>query len=139
MNLEFDLVTDMPPEEVYAYFETPQNWPGLFTAFGAASETTNNWVKVPIRRSPFTLRTRVTMAVPPQKVAWGMRGFWSGRGEVRLEPIPGGTRITGFEKVSPPWLLGWGGLLERWAAPRFAAVWESGWRRIRRREDSNIQ
>ena len=139
MNLDFDLLTDLSPKEVYACFETPIEWPGLFTAFGTATEGKDRWVHVPIRRSPFSLQARITTADPHVRVAWDLRGFWSGRGEVRIEAVPKGSRITGYEKVAPPRLFGWGGLLERWAEPRFAAVWESGWRRIRRGEESEVQ
>jgi hypothetical protein len=132
MNLDFDLLTDLTPEEVYDYFKSPHEWPRLFPAFGPASDRKDRWVKVPIRRSPFSLTAQITTAAPYVKVTWDLRGFWKGRGEVRFDSIPGGTRITGCEKVTPPRLLGWGGLLERWAEPRFAAVWESGWRKIRR-------
>jgi hypothetical protein len=133
VKVEFDLLTDLSLEEVYAFFRTPHDWPRLFTAFGHNTPEKNRWVKVPIARSPFALRARISTAVPHETVTWDLRGFWRGRGEIRLEPIPGGTRITGYEKVSPPRLLGWGGILERWAGPRFAAIWESGWRQIRRR------
>lgn len=139
MQLDFDLCTDLAPEEVYAFFRTPHDWPRLFNAFESAEERPDGWVRVPIRRSPFVLIAKNTAVEENRTVAWKLRGFWSGRGEIHLEAIPNGTRITGFEKVSPPRLLGWGGLWERWAAPSFSAVWESGWRQIRRREGSEVE
>jgi hypothetical protein len=132
MRIEFDEVTDLPPEEVYEYFRSPHGWPELFTAFGRSIEGNDGWVHVPLRRSPFVLRAKVTSAEPYRRVAWTLRGFWSGSGEVRLLDLQDGTRVTGFENVSPPRILCWGGLLERGAEPRFGAVRESGWRRIRR-------
>ncbi len=139
MRLEFDVITDHTPDQVYAYFETPHDWPRLFTAFETASDRKNGWVRVPLRGSPFSLIAKVTSREPNTAVTWDLNGFWNGHGEIQLEALPRGTRITGYEKVSPPRLLGWGGLLQRWAEPRFAAVWESGWRRIRRDETSETQ
>ncbi len=132
MRLDFDIATDLAPGQVYEYFCTPNEWPRLFPAFGEAIELQDGWVKVPIRKSPFALIAKVTVAEPAQRVAWELRGFWKGRGEIQLQDLQDGTRLTGYEKVAPPRLLGWGGLLQRWAEPRFAAIWETGWRRIRR-------
>ena len=132
MRLEFDVVTDLTPAQVYDFFWTPHNWPRLFTAFDEATNYKDGWVRVPIRRSPFSLTAKVTKTKHNTHVAWKLHGFWEGRGEINLQDLQDGTRITGFEKVRPPRLLGWGGMLERWAEPRFAEVWESGWRRIRR-------
>ena len=132
MRLEFDVVTDLMPEEVYSYFRTPHDWPRLFPAFGDAREYKDGWVRVPIRQSPFALTAKVTMARPHSCVAWTMRGFWRGRAEIRLTDLQDGTRITGFEQVASPRMLGWDRTIEHWAEPRFADVWESGWRRIRR-------
>ncbi len=135
MRLDFDLQTDLSPEDIYSYFRTPHDWPRLFTAFGPAEEDDDGWVRVRIRHSPFALSAKNITTEENQSATWDLRGFWKGRGEIHLTPIPNGTQITGFEKVSPPRLLGWGGLFERWAAPSFAAVWESGWRQIRRNAD----
>lgn len=134
MRVEFDLETELSPEEVYRYFETPECWPDLFTAFAAAHTNEDGWTKVPIHRSPFVLTARNTRVDAPNTAQWVLRGFWSGNGAVALSVTGTGTRIVGFEEVRPPLLLRLGGILERWAEPRFTAVWETGWRQIRRIE-----
>ena len=131
MRLEFDVFTALPPEQVYDFFKTPLDWPRLFTAFGPATERNDGWTTVPIRRSPIPLIARITTD-EPQRVAWDLRGFWRGDGEVRFEDIARGTRVTGYEQIEVPRLLGLGRLIEKWAEPRFALVWESGWRRLRK-------
>ncbi len=132
MRLEFDEVTDLSPDQVYDHFRTPHNWPSLFAAFGETTTRTDGWIRVPIRHSPFSLIAKIDSLEPGRTISWDLAGLWKGRGEISLEDIPDGTRITGYEEVCLPRLLGWGGLVERWAQPRFVAIWESGWRRIRR-------
>lgn len=132
MQLDFDEVTNLTPAQVYEHFRTPLHWPDLFPAFGAATERRDGWVRVPLRSSPFRLTAKISNSTPGELVCWDIKGFWRGRGEIHLEDLQDGTRITGYEKICAPRLLGWGGWWERWAQPRFAAVWESGWRRIRR-------
>ena len=77
-----------------------------------------------MRRSPIPLVANNTADEPGRRVAWDLAGFWKGDGEVRFEAIPDGTRVTGYEEVALPRLLGLGRLIERWAEPRFASVWE---------------
>jgi hypothetical protein len=132
MRLEFDVETRLPPAEVYDFFKTPADWPLLFPAFGEASRRDDGWFTVPIHRSPIPLVARNTVDEADRRVAWDLRGFWNGDGEVRFEATASGTRVTGHEEVNLPRLLGLGALLEKWAKPRFAAVWEGGWRRLRK-------
>ena len=131
MRLEFDVETRLPPERIYDFFETPADWPQLFPAFGEASRRDDGWFNVPMHRSPLPLVARNTADEPGRRVAWDLAGFWKGDGEVRFEKTATGTRITGHEEINLPRLLGLGTLIEKWAEPRFAAVWEGGWRRLR--------
>ena len=137
MRLEFDVATRLTPDEIYDFFRTPAEWPRLFPAFGAVSVGDDGWFKVAMHRSPFPLVAKNTADEPGQRVAWDLRGFWKGDGEVRFEATAAGTRVTGHEEINLPRLLGVGALLERWAEPRFAAAWEGGWRRLRRMEPSS--
>ncbi len=139
MRIDYDLITTLSAEDAYDIFRTPANWPRLFTAFGEPATARNGWVRVPIRRSPFALKAKVTTAEPFGLVAWQIRGFWHGHGEVHIERADAGTRIRGYEKITPPRMLGWSGLIQRWAQPRFEAVWESGWRQIRLYDESQTQ
>ncbi|MDJ0496711.1 MAG: hypothetical protein QNJ89_02700 [Acidimicrobiia bacterium] len=131
MRLEFDVPTALSPEEVRDFFKTPSDWPRLFTAFRPATLRKDGWTTVPIRRSPIPLVAKITVD-EPGRVAWKLRGFWKGDGEVRFEAVADGTRVTGYEQIDLPRLLGLGRLIARWAEPRFALVWESGWRRLRK-------
>ena len=132
MRLEFDVTTRLSPEQVYDFFRTPADWPRLFPAFGQATTRGDGWFSIPMRRSPIPLIAKNTVAEPGKRMAWDLRGFWKGDGEVRFDAIATGTRVTGHEEVILPRLLGFGTLLERWTQPRFAAVWEGGWRRLRK-------
>ena len=131
MRLEFDIDTRLPPELVYEFFATPSDWSRLFPAFGEAQRRKDGWFRVPMHRSPIPLIARNTINQPARRVAWALAGFWKGDGEVRFEQTTAGTHITGHEQVDLPRWLGLGTWLERWAEPRFAALWESGWRRLR--------
>jgi hypothetical protein len=126
MRLEFDVPTALPPEQVHDFFKTPLDWPRLFTAFRPAEARDDDWTTVPIRRLPLPLIARITTD-EPDRVAWDLRGFWQGDGEVRFHGSAEGTRVTGHEEIDVPHLLGIGRLIEKWAEPRFALVWESGW------------
>ncbi len=132
MHIEFDETTVLPPSAIYDYMKTPGDWPRLFGAFGEVTDRGDGWFTVPMRRSPIPLTTRITAAEPDRYVAWEFRGFWKGTGETRLEAVGEGTRITGYETIHLPALLGLGRSLERVLEPRFVAVWESGWRRLHR-------
>ncbi|MEN8233746.1 MAG: SRPBCC family protein [Actinomycetota bacterium] len=132
MHLEFDETFDLPPAEIYDYFKTPQDWGRLYGAFGDVTDRGDGWFAVPMRRSPFPLVAKMTVTEPETEAAWDFKGFWKGHGEVHLEAIDGGTRVTGYETVTIPRLLGLGPLLEKRLEPFLVAVWESGWRRLRK-------
>lgn len=137
MRLDFDVATRLSPEQVYAFFKTPADWPRLFPAFGEVSVRDDGWFTVPMHRSPVPLIAKNTVDDPGRRVAWDLRGLWKGDGEVRFELTGDGTRVTGHEEVTLPRLLGLGSQLEKWAQPRFAAVWEGGWRRLRKMEPTD--
>ncbi len=65
---------------------------------------------------------------------WEFRGFWLGDGLVELEETESGVIIRGYEDVSPRGLWWLAPAAERlFLEARFRAVWEGGWRRLRRR------
>jgi hypothetical protein len=132
MHFEFDETIPLPPGAVYDDFKTPQDWVRLFGAFGEVTDRGGGWFAVPMRRSPFPLVARMTVTEPDTRAAWDLRGFWKGDGEIRLEAVGDGTRLTGHETVNIPRLMGIGSLLVKRIEPRFVAVWESGWKRLRR-------
>jgi carbon monoxide dehydrogenase subunit G len=133
MRIEFREEIPLPPAEVYAYFRTPGDWVRLFGTFGAVEDRGDGWYAVPMRRSPFPLVARITEDVAERRVAWELAGFWRGHGEVNLEPSGTGTVVTGQETVRIPRLLGAGTVVQRRVLePRFRAIWDSGWRRLRR-------
>lgn len=133
MRIEFEEEFGIPVQEVYEYFRTPMHWPLLFPAFGETRELGDGRYVVPFRGLPFPLVARITRDEPSRRVEWTLGGFWRGEGKVRFEPTHDGVTVSGYEQVSPRWL---------WPAPlaerlfleaRFRRVWESGWRRLRRR------
>jgi hypothetical protein len=132
MHFEFDETVQLSPDVVYDYFKTPRDWVRLYGAFGEIKDRGDGWFAVPMRRSPFPLVARMTVTEPDTQAAWDFKGFWKGHGEVHLATIDGGTRVTGHETVTIPRLLGLGPLLEKRIEPQFVAVWESGWKRLRR-------
>lgn len=72
------------------------------------------------------------MAIPYERVAWDFRGFWRGDGALQFVETPAGTRITGHETITIPGPRVVAGPVERSLEPGFAAVWEGGWRRLRK-------
>ncbi|MDJ0924043.1 MAG: SRPBCC family protein [Acidimicrobiia bacterium] len=132
MQLEFREEIPLSPAEIYGFMRSPRDWTRLYGSFGEIEDRGDGWYAVPLRRSPFPLVARIVEDVPEQRVAWELSGFWRGHGEINLEPGEHGTRITGQETVRIPNLLGIGRVLEaRFFEPRFRAIWESGWRRLR--------
>lgn len=132
MHIEFDETFPISPVEAFEYFKTPQDWQRIFGAFGEITERGEGWYTVPMRRSPFPLIAKITVHEPGERVAWDLRGFWKGNGEVQFGATDEGTHITGFETIALPGPFGLGRLLERLAEARFVAVWESGWRKLSR-------
>lgn len=133
MLIEFDEEVELPADAVYPYFQTPADWPRLYGSFGAVQDRGDGWFAVPLRRFPFPLVAKVTRDEPLRCVRWAFKGFWRGEGEVRFTPAVGGTRVEGYERIAVPRLLGLGPVVERlFLERRFARLWESGWRRLRR-------
>jgi hypothetical protein len=137
MLIQFDHQFDLPVEEAYACFRTPQEWPRLFGSFGAVEDRGEGWHAVPLRRFPFPLVARITRDEPQRCVEWVFRGFWRGEGQVCFAPTERGVAIRGFERISARPL----GCLAPLVEPvllekRFRKVWESGWRELRRRAAS---
>lgn len=133
MRLDFDEVFQITTAEGYDYCKTPNDWPRLFKAFTKVTERGDGWFAVSMRRSPLPLIVKISIDQPGEHVAWDLAGFWKGDGEVRFETVDGGTRITGHETITLPGPFGLGRLMERVFKPGFAAIWEDGWRRLRRR------
>ena len=133
MRHEFREEIPLPPATVYHYLRTPADWARLYGAFGEVVDRGDGWYAVPLRRSPFPLVARIIEDDPERRVAWEFGGFWKGHGEVNLEPTEVGTLVTGQETVHIPRMLGLGPAVERrLLEPRFRAIWDSGWRRLRR-------
>lgn len=132
MHLDFDETFPITPAEAYRWCETPQNWPGLFGAFTKVTDRGDGWYAVWIRHTPLPLITKITVAIPHERVAWDFRGFWRGDGALRFAETPAGARITGHETITIPGPRLVAEPLERSLEPGFAAVWESGWRRLRK-------
>jgi hypothetical protein len=133
MLIKFDEELDLPVDDVYPYFRTPQDWPRLYGAFGEVEDRGDGWYAVPLRRFPFPLVARVTGDEPLRVVRWEFGGAWRGEGEVRFTPTDRGVTVQGYESITLRPL--------RWLAPileplfleaRFRRLWESGWRRLRR-------
>ncbi len=134
MRIDFEEEFAIAADEAYGYFRTPADWPRLFPAFAGTSERGDGWYAVSFRGFPFPLVTRITRDEADACVEWTFSGFWIGEGRVELEETARGTIIRGYEVVSPRGLWWLGPAVERWLLEaRFRAVWEGGWRRLRRR------
>lgn len=133
MLLEFNEKFDLPVEDVYPYFHTPKDWPRLYGSFGEVEDRGGGWYRVPLKRFPFPLVARMTRDEPLRSVRWEFRGFWRGDGEVSFSPTPGGVTVQGYERLAVRPLLWLSPLVERlFLEKTFRAVWESGWRRLRK-------
>ncbi|MCP4305007.1 MAG: hypothetical protein GY926_05425 [bacterium] len=130
MHLAFDETFAITPAEAYDFYKTPADWPRLFKAFTKVTDRGDGWYTVWIKRTPIPLIAKITVDEPDERVAWDFRGTWSGDGAVRFELTDTGTRITGHETIALPRLLQF---MERHLESGFAAVWEGGWRRLRKR------
>lgn len=134
MRIEFSECFDIPIDEAYSCFQSPANWVHLFGFAGKVVLRGDGWYDVPLKRFPIPLTTRVDEAIPNRRVHWIFRGFWRGEGEVNFAPAGPGVTISGFEEIRVPRMLGLGPRLERSYLQRpFERLWESGWRRLRKR------
>lgn len=135
MLISFDEEFELPVETVYGYLRSPRDWPRLYGSFGEVEDRGGDWFAVPLRAFPFPLVARMTADEPLRRVAWEFREFWRGEGEVSFEKTPGGVRVKGYERISIRPLLFFSPLVERlFLERRFRAVWDSGWRRLRKQE-----
>lgn len=133
MRIEFSESIPLPAEDVFAYFRTPADWVRLYGFAGRVEDRGAGWYAVPLQRFPFPLVAQITALEPPRLARWEFRGFWRGRGEVRIADRPGGVQVEGFEEITARWLPGLSWLLERLFMEReFRRIWALGWRRLRR-------
>ena len=141
MILRFDEGFALPPEEVFAYFATPADWPRLYGFAGQARDLGAGWFAIPLKRFPFPLVARNTEVDVNQRVRWTFRGFWRGEGEIRFTATPGGgVRLEGHEEIAARWLYFLSPLFEKLFLERqFRAIWALGWRRLRKHEPSQAR
>jgi hypothetical protein len=131
MRVEFNKTLSAGPATVYGYMKSPHDWTRLYGSFGEIVDRGNGWMAIPLRRFPFPLIARISQHHEPDYVAWELRGFFTGRGEVRIRPEGDGSVAQGFEEASIPSLLGLGPMLERrFLEARFLRLWAGGWRRL---------
>ena len=137
MLIEFDEHFDLPVDEVYPYFRSPEDWPRLYRSFGAVEDRGGGWFAVPLKGFPFPLVARMTKDDPNRCVAWVFRGFWHGAGEVSFVPTGGGVTVRGYERISVRPLAALSAVAERlFLERRFRQVWALGWRRLRRQAEA---
>ena len=136
MIIRFSEEFDRPIEEVFGYFQSPSDWPRLFSFGGDPRNLGDGWYEVPLRDLPFPLVAKVNILVPNQKVHWEFKGFWRGEGEVRfVDRVDGGIIVEGCENISVRWLFFLSPIVEKLFLQKpFYAIWESGWRRLRERQ-----
>ncbi len=135
MIIRFRHEFDLPIAEVYSYFRTPADWTRLFGLAGEVEDYGDGWFAVPLKRFPFPLVAMNTEQEPNELVRWVFRGFWRGRGEVRFAESTHGVVVEGHEEIAVRWLFFLSPVIERlFLERRFQAIWEIGWRRLRKRE-----
>ena len=140
MLLKFHEEFELRVEDVYPFFPTPMDWTRLYGAFGEVEDRGDGWYAVPLRRFPFPLVARITHDEPLKCVKWEFKGFWRGDGEVSFSPATDGVTVQGYERISVRPLLWLSPFIERlFLEKRFKAVWESGWRRLRRQTADRVE
>lgn len=140
MIIRFQERFELPAAKVYSYFRTPADWTRLYGLAGESEDLGDGWFAVALKRFPFPLVARNTEQVPNELVRWVFRGFWRGRGEVRLIEDAEGVLVEGFEEIAVRWLHFLSPLFERAFLKReFERIWEVGWRRLRKRAASRTQ
>lgn len=137
MRIEFAESIPLSASDIYAYFQSPQDWGRLYGFGGTVRDRGDGWFVVPLARFPFPLVARITAAEPERLVRWTFGGAWRGSGEVRLIPRPHDVLVEGYEEIRLRWLPGLAVLLETlFMERRFRRIWERGWRRLRRQAAS---
>ena len=135
MIIRFDEQFRLPAAEVGAYFATPADWTRLFGLAPNPRELGDGWYEVGLKRFPFPLVARNTEHEPGRMARWVFRGFWRGRGEVRLTETGDGVRVEGFEEIAVRYLFFLSPLVEKLLLERgFRAIWAVGWYRLHKRE-----
>lgn len=129
MRIVFDEQVPVPPEVVFEYMRSPTEWPRLYGAFGEVTDLGGGWYRIPLAGGPPHLEARPTALVENQHAAWDLRGTFAGKGKVNLEPVEGGTRVTGFEEVEVAGVSDPEHLAV--IASGFEAIWQTGWERLR--------
>lgn len=134
MHIDFSERFALPVGEVFAYFASPADWGRLY-GFVGVRELGEGWFAVGLKGFPFPLVAKTTELRPDELVRWTFRGFWRGEGEVRFTAEAGGVRVDGYETISLRWLPLLSPVVERlFLEKRFRAIWQLGWRRLRKRE-----
>jgi len=136
MRITFSERFALPVDEVFSYFASPADWSRLY-GFSGVRDLGSGWYAVGIEGFPFPLVARATLVEANHLVRWTFRGFWRGDGEVRFTSSPGSVLIEGYENIAIRWLFVLSPLVERlFLESRFRAIWQLGWRRLRKREGS---
>jgi hypothetical protein len=136
MRIAFSERFALPVGEVFSFFASPADWSRLY-GFSGVRNLGSGWYAVGIKGFPFPLVARTTLVEPNSLVRWTFRGFWRGDGEVRFTSSPGSVLVEGYEEIAVRWLFFLSPLVERlFLESRFRAIWQLGWRRLRRREQS---
>ena len=134
MYLTFKEAFDLPVEEVYAYFESPEDWTRLFGTDGAKLHR-GGWVSVPLKGFPIPLKAKNVENQRNKKVRWIFSGFWMGVGEVVFTETPSGTLVEGFEQVTPHGLWAAASFVESAVMEKaFKKIWRDSWKRIRKKK-----
>jgi hypothetical protein len=140
MRLDFNESFELPMDEVYGFFKTPADWTRLYGSFGEVEDRGEGWWAVPLKSFPFPLVAKIVVDEPGECVRWIFRGFWRGSGELRFTESPSGVKIAGFEEIAVRPLLFLSPLAEKlFLERRFRGIWNHGWRRLRKTEQSRFR
>jgi len=135
MIVRFSNTFDLPIDHVFSYFRSPADWVRLYGIAGDVIPYPDGWIGVPLHRFPFPLIAKNTDLIANEVVRWTFRGFWKGQGEVRFTQTDQGVLVQGYEQISARWLFFLSPIVEALFLRRqFEAIWELGWRRLRKQE-----
>lgn len=134
MIIKFHERFALPVEDVFGCFDSPANWPRLY-GFAGGRDVGDGWFAVGIKGFPFPLVARCTLVEPNRQVRRVFKGFWRSEGEIRFTPLGEHVVVEGYETISMRWLFLLSPVLERLLLEaRFRAIWQLGWRRLRKLE-----
>lgn len=137
MIVRFKEEFNLPIDEMYGYFATPEDWTRIFGFPGKSQKLKDGWYSVPLKNFPFPLRAKYTFVDPPTSAQWIFRGFWHGEGEIHLTQTDAGVLVEGFERIAikPLWILS--PLFEKLFFEKgFQRIWDIGWYRLRNRTNN---